>query len=223
MLHDHGLIRDMHWNTFGHLSLTMDGLTIQQQMHMHNHKNGMAASITRMLTSGSHQHAAELLTKADKGPHPPEACSKTAKSFNENILPAQRRQRKRSENHARPEFSRTSIHPTTPSSYHLFLFRLLKTHSSGQTHQTDSVSSFSSLYSIISGVQQANPENLASNTKVRQRHSFSHFIYFCLIFLAFLFFSFCLLVSLLFFRREFLFSPVTRSTRRLEALGKGKA
>lgn len=36
MLHDHSLDRDMHWNTFGHSSLTMNGLTTQQQMRMHN-------------------------------------------------------------------------------------------------------------------------------------------------------------------------------------------
>ena len=39
MLHDHGLFRDMHWNTFGHLSLTTNGLTTQQQMHMHNQED----------------------------------------------------------------------------------------------------------------------------------------------------------------------------------------
>jgi len=39
MLHDRSLARDIHWNTFGHLSITMHGLTNQQQMHMLNHED----------------------------------------------------------------------------------------------------------------------------------------------------------------------------------------
>jgi hypothetical protein len=126
-----------------------------------------------MLTLASHYHPTELLFTAAQGPHLAEGCSTTEESFKEIILPAPRRQKKK-----RARTILTSTIRAHPTNNLIFLSSFHFPVSQNTLQRTNTSIGFGiisfQLYSIISGVRQANPGNLASNMSVQHRLSYFH-------------------------------------------------
>ena len=192
----------------------------------------MAASITSISTPASlHHHPNELLVTAEQGPRLAEGRRKQKKPSTKSFYQL-RADKRRARYISAP---RTRAHPhasiqSTPSPYHLSIFRSLK-FTIADKHIERTRHHLFSLYLIISGVHRMGKiEGSRQQTRVRSSSvssfpflskSFSFYLllfFSCSIFFFLTFLPFVGLENLFcFLSFPFISLPVTRSTRRLEA------
>lgn len=169
----------------GHLSLTMNGLMTQQQMHTHNR----AGDWMHRSRAHRHQHHITIrpssLSRLTKDLILQKDVVKQKNSSTKLYHQIRADRNKKGKKRARPDLS------THPSSNPIFLpsshFPVSQTHSSGLTPSNGFGISFLALFHHLWSPTEENSEKLASNIRSQQRlFSFlSHFIYLCLIFAAF--------------------------------------